>query len=514
MAVEPVDLPLESTAGNLGGVQPIPLVRCTITGFIGRSERGPLDEPVELANFDEFRRTFGGHCGLSFLSHAVQHYFLQGGEAAVVVRAANRATRARIDVPAQGQFLHLQARHPGAHECLRVSVDYDRIGPDAQRFNLVIQRLRGPGSPLIVDQEIFADLSMRHSDDRFVVDALQESKLVRLSGPLPGNRPDATLAAFSGQPIPYIAMTQAGTDGEELTDYDVIGSNLERTGLFALERVRGGIDFLCVPSAPGADLGTTAFLAAERFCARQRALLIYDPPSAWTSVHAAVIGMRAMGHSSRNAMTYFPRIRPRSEAGRFAGGMPACGAVAGLLARQDRSGIWAPEPVGALRSSLAPAVPVHGREAALLKRFGINALASTNGETAQLTGNVTFGGANAISTFWERLDRRRLFLFVVKSIEEATRWAAAALEAPGSAEQLERQLATFLARLFEQGALAGASAAQAFFVRVVAQPRGLTARVGVALQRPAEFVSNDFVYTADGIRVRAVPSLEAAQALS
>ena len=66
-------------------------------------------------------------------------------------------------------------------------------------FNLVIQRLGRPGSQLVDDQELFESLSMDPTDERFVVDALHESELVRLVGPLPLTRPDADAPGAPGR---------------------------------------------------------------------------------------------------------------------------------------------------------------------------------------------------------------------------------------------------------------------------------------------------------------------------
>ena len=111
---------------------------------------------------------------------------------------------------------------------------------------------------------------------------------MRLVGPLPSYRPAPTRARSPGQPIPYISVKQAGSDGEELTDYDIIGSNAEGTGLFALDRCER-VDLVCVPSPPGRDLGSTSFVAATRYCERRRALLVWDPPWSWTSADSAVL---------------------------------------------------------------------------------------------------------------------------------------------------------------------------------------------------------------------------------
>jgi hypothetical protein len=126
MASEPVDF--SSGPGEpQHGAEVIPIVAPTVVAVIGRTERGPLNEPVVVKTYDDFNRVFGGHTAFSFVSLAVQHFFWHGGEVAVVVRVANRATRAVLEIPAGRESLRLQARQPGSREHLRVSVDYDRV---------------------------------------------------------------------------------------------------------------------------------------------------------------------------------------------------------------------------------------------------------------------------------------------------------------------------------------------------------------------------------------------------
>jgi phage tail sheath protein FI len=311
-------------------------------------------------------------------------------------------------------------------------------------------------------------------------------------------------------------MTLPGTDGEELTDYDVVGSNRQGTGIFALERTQG-VDLLCIPAAPSADRGTTAFLAAERFCEKHRAILIWDPPAAWVTALTAVIGIRNGSYSSHNAMTYFPRIRARGESMRFSSGLPACGAVAGLLARRDSCGIWQAEQAapGSLRASLTPVLGLQESEVTLLKRCGVNAFAAKGG-TSVLTGNSTLDGVNSLSKFWQRLDRRRLLFFILKSIEGATRWACEPSRSDTTVKQLERQVRVFFTGLYEQGALAGKTAAQTFFLRATQNTSGepsIILRFGFALHAPSEFLIYEIRYAPDGMAIHHLPTLEAEQLL-
>jgi phage tail sheath protein FI len=522
MATEPLDLTPESANGQHGD-EVIPLVAATVVAFIGRTERGPLNEPVAIRGFEDYRRIFGGHAAFSFVSFAVQHFFMHGGESAVVVRVANRATRATIDIPAGGEVLRLQARQPGGRELLRVSVDYDRLERAPAKFNLVVQRLNRLGSELVADQELFEGLSMDPTDERFVVDALHESELVRLVGPLPSYRPDATRPAFPGQPIPYIGVTTTGSDGEELTDYDVIGSNSEGTGLFALDRCPA-IDLLCIPSPPSRDIGSTSFLAATRYCERRRALLIWDPPWSWASVDAAVLGVRGSGQISRHALTYFPRVRLRGDSGRHGAGMPACGVVAGMLARCDRRGVWHRMPPidTTLKGNLTPLVDVGLKQAIGLQRLGVNTFVRLQPGIAALQGNVSFAGGGAVDALSQDLAVERLTAFILRSIEQHTRWVFRAARNPEVAAELERQVWIFLARLKQGKALAGANIEQSFFIRTTfvdaqgPRPDGdvtIVLRVGFAPRRPNDFVTYDFRYHALRLATEIVPVRDAERQL-
>ena len=414
MAVEPIVYPDPVD----GAARPAARPAVTVAAFLGRTERGPVDEAVAISSYDEYRRVFGGHSSVGFVSYAVEHFFQHGGRAAVVVRLANRATRATIDVPAGSEVLRLVARRPGSREYLRVSVDYDRVVGDPRRFNLVVQRVARPGSNLVEDQELFTGVSVNPDDRLYIVDALRDSELVRLGGPVPSCRPDATLPAHPGDPIPYIERTTPGTDGDEITDYDVIGSHEEGTGLFALDRA-GRIDVICVPPPPSRDYGTTALLAAERYCRRRRALLIWDPPWSWYTSEQAVLGLRALGLKSSNAMTYFPRVRPRDQLSRFPAGMPACGALAGLFAASDESRGYAGGPQGRLKPSLTALVDLDGDEAAKLHRHGINPLAAASGAVI-VDGNATMMPQDRVPAAAQRLDTSRTVLQVLDVLERST----------------------------------------------------------------------------------------------
>ncbi len=519
MAIEISDSSAPGPASSFDANRFIPPRTECLAAFIGRANRGPLNEPVVIASFDAYRRIFGGHGQLGFLSVAVQQYFEHGGAVAAVVRVANNATRARVDLPAQDQLLRLHAREPGSRFVLRASVDYDGI-KDAERFNLVVQRLARPGSQLVEDQELFRNLSMDESDERFVVDVLRSSELVQLGGPLPDQRPDATRAEHPGQPLPYIEMSAPGSDGEELSDYDIVGSNDERTGLFALDDL-DRVDLVNIPlPASQHDLGLTTFLAAERYCARRRAMLLWDPPWSWDSAGTTLLGVRGGGLASTSAMTYFPRVVNAVSPERHPQGAPAGGAVAGMLAANDRAEHWQvlDGANASLKAGLVPSIEISEREAALLQGSGINVFVKGRGHATRLQGNASLGASSSVSHIWQRLDRCRLLGHVLKSLEQHTRWALAADWNRDLEKQLVGDVRAFLGALFAGGALCGSRPEQAFFIKLQSAIRGeqreLVLRIGIALDKPNEFQVYDVIHRAGESLTRPAPPREAAQLAS
>lgn len=68
------------------GVRTITGVATSITAFIGRALRGPVNEAVVINSFGDFERIFGGLWAPSSLGFAVRDFYLNGGSQAIIVR--------------------------------------------------------------------------------------------------------------------------------------------------------------------------------------------------------------------------------------------------------------------------------------------------------------------------------------------------------------------------------------------------------------------------------------------
>jgi phage tail sheath protein FI len=68
------------------GVRTITGVATSITAFVGRTLRGPENEPVTVNSFADFERVFGGLWEESTVGYAVRDFYLNRGSQAIVVR--------------------------------------------------------------------------------------------------------------------------------------------------------------------------------------------------------------------------------------------------------------------------------------------------------------------------------------------------------------------------------------------------------------------------------------------
>ncbi len=432
--------------------QPVDLAPPTTAAFVGHALRGPLNIPVLVHDVGEFRRRFGGLGTDAGLGLAVRDFFEHGGRRAYAVRVANGASGALLRLPAGGSgSLELRAVEPGSAECIRASVDYDDI-EDEEHFNLTVQRVdRGGGH--VLDQEYFGRVSSVPTSAAFVGEALLSSALVVVERPLPTGRPDATVGRQLQAGAHYAEHAEEGSDGRTLSDYDLVGSTRDGTGLFALDGI-DGIDIVYMPPpAVDVDVGATALLAAERYCRTRGAMLVVDPPVEWTSVDSAVRGLRRIGYASPNMLGYFPRVRDaRAEA---AAPRAAGGAIAGLLSRLDESsGPWGVlDRQGlALRRRFRPAVEVDDEDREALERAGLNALVADQTRRLRVVGDRSLSRGADTQTGQAELRVQRFCLHLVKLIDNATRWAV--FESPDLrlAGRVQGQVHSALLALADRGA--------------------------------------------------------------
>ena len=503
-------------AEERGPDQSISRLATARTAFVGRTLRGPVNRPVFIKSFAEFQLVFGGLWQPSLLGYAVEQFFDNGGREALIVRVANGARSATLTLKAGEQALHLQALRPGTREFLRASVDFDNIAPDElEVFNLTVQRVRAQGTGQVDDQEIFHRLSVTQTDERYFPTAIARSALIRLVGEMPARRPDRTLDPASGLATAYVNSNSDGDDGAPLTDYDLIGSSLEHTGVFALQQA-DYFNFLCIPPlSRDRDVGPSALLVAARYCKERRALLIVDPPSMWQTADDALSGLRDWNLSNENALMYFPRVLAHDKLrGHFESFAP-CGVVAGMLARCDEaSPVWLSaereEPI--LRPGFRPACLVGEDRRLRLASLGVNTLQAVRSAARMNVRLRTLAAGNTANADWRYLSARRFALFILGSIEQGTRWVVAAGSSAEVADHVTAQVRAFFEGLHASGSFGTRRLEEAFFVICDERVNNSSALscgevrfvIGFAASRENEFHCFRISHSAAGSKVQPV----------
>lgn len=94
------------------GARPMEGVSTSTAGFVGMTERGPVDRPTLITSFAEYQRKFGGYLDDSYgecrwLPYAVEGFFNNGGQRVYVTRVIASETRFKKDkektsIPANG----------------------------------------------------------------------------------------------------------------------------------------------------------------------------------------------------------------------------------------------------------------------------------------------------------------------------------------------------------------------------------------------------------------------------
>ncbi|MFQ5856214.1 MAG: phage tail sheath family protein [Anaerolineae bacterium] len=478
------------------GVRTITGVATSITAFIGRALRGAVDDPVRIQSFADFERIFGGLWVHSTMSYAVQHYFLNGGMDAIIVRIHNDAQKATLSLPAGSETLTLEASSEGAWgNNLRATVDYetkdkDKPSPDPNLFNLTIEEVN-PATSEIRAAETFRNVSRDADATRFITKVLeQESALVRVQGDIPTTRPDATTTTSNND----------GDNGDPLTFTQYEGSETNKTGIYALEKA-DLFNLLCIPPfTRDTDAASTTLSKALAYCKKRRAMLLVDTPSSWNTKDAAVTGIATFGLTDENAAIYFPRVKmadPLKE-NRLEEFAP-CGAVAGIFARTDaQRGVWkAPAGLDATVTGVRElSYKLTDGEHGQLNPLGVNCLRAFPVVGHVVWGARTLEGADRLASEWKYIPVRRLALFIEESLYRGTQWVVFEPNDEPLWAQIRLNVGAFMHNLFRQGAFAGKTPREAYFVKCNKETTTqndinlgiVNIVVGFAPLKPAEFV--------------------------
>jgi phage tail sheath protein FI len=507
------------------GVRTIAGVATSITAFVGYARRGPVNEPTTVQSVAEFTRVFGGLWSRSTMSYAVQQYFANGGRDALIVRVGNfaGAGQARVGRVAVGgagnRTLTLESANPGEWaDNLRVRIDHDTkdaADPTPTLFNLSVKDVSTGAVEVLRNLPLGAPLGPL---------VAQQSSLVRAVGTLPTDRPNPHAVVPPGGdpfdptvPARFTAFPTTGADSGE--DGNQVETNLvpaadDGTGVFALARA-DLFNLLCIPpflpasdTGAGRVLGAAAKGRAAAFCTAERAIFLVDPHPDWTAPSQITAGstrldVYAASISStdrRNSALYFPYIRAADPLADDAlVDFPPCGAIAGVIARTDASrGVWkAPAGLDAGVSGVQELkAKLTDGENGIVNPLGVNCLRTFPDAGTVVWGARTMAGADSLASEWKYLPVRRTALFLEESLYRGTQWVVFEPNDEPLWAQIRLNVGAFMNNLFRQGAFAGTTPREAYFVKCDSETTTqddvnlgiVNIAVGFAPLKPAEFV--------------------------
>ncbi|WP_371515583.1 phage tail sheath family protein [Kitasatospora sp. NBC_01300] len=483
------------------GARPIEGVGTAVAALVGFAQTGPFHEPTLVTNWDQYVQQFGGFSEGTYLPHAVYGFFANGGGAVYVVRIGEPAAETDGGWPpvarsapaptAHAGFLFTALPAGGADLTVEIAdVEGENVPDD--RFRLVVRK----GTEVA---ETY-DVSTRKNTKGYVVTQLRESKLVAVSeqpGTAP-SRPERQTLALAAAAAPGPVAPAATT---RLSPAEYVGDASARTGFSGLEAI-DEITMVAVPDLMSAyqrgDIDAegvrTVQLAVMSHCEQMGdRIAVLDSPPGLSVQQVRNWRNNEAGFDSRYAALYYPWIKVFDPATGRNTMVPPSGHAAGVWARSDAErGVHKAPANEVIRGAVDLEIRLSKGEQDLLNPIGVNCVRAFPGRGIRIWGARTLSSDPA----WRYLNVRRLFNYLEESILLGTQWVVFEPNDDRLWSSIRRNITAFLTEEWRRGALFGATAAEAFYVKCDRENNPqesidlgqVVCEIGVAPVKPAEFV--------------------------
>ena len=485
-----------------------------IAAFVGFTERAPNDDPADpeglaprlVTSWTQYEELYGGFKNGCMLPLSVYGYFQNGGTVAYIVRVPNTAPAgepSQAALPAADRALGnpVTVTSVAADADITVAIDPVDSGADEEDgptpFNLTV--IEG-GRPV----EQFTDLTLTPGDHNIETVVNATSTKVKIKVDLDAKIDLSSLIDVMkpGQyPLAPAAPVPVPVSGKKFS-----GSESARTGINGLA-LADEVTMVMVPDLITAATKDDGSIDLSMWKAVQTAMIghcemqgnrmaILDAPPGMTVQQIKEWRSDVAMYDSAFAAIYYPWIKVENPAGTNGNSevfVPPSGHIAGVWARTDETrGVWKAPANDTIRGCLDVERAVTKNEQSLLNPIGINCIRPFG------TRGIRIWGARTLSSDsdWRYINVRRLFNMVETTILDGTQYAVFEPNDMKLWQGVSRTLTGFLDGLWRDGALFGASPAEAFFVKCDAETNPpasidegrMVVEVGLAPVKPAEFV--------------------------
>jgi phage tail sheath protein FI len=456
----------------------------SIAAFIGYTDRGPID-PTLVTSWSQYVSLYGGWTKNAKMHTALLLFFSNGGSQAYVKRVASSTA------DNSSRTINDRASTPDA----TLTIESANVGSWGSNVNVTISESATAGSfDLTVFYggiaatnivERYTDLTMTATDDRYAVALVNsQSKFITLV-----DEGSAALGVTRNPVVTSNAYLISGTDGTSLptdaliaaavTSFDVVVNSL-------------------VLNAPGISEATSVNLLTAYAENRGDVFVVIDPIAGTTTAPNQIVRADSYTATSYGAV-YYPEIvikDPTTNTQGVTASVSPGGAIVGLYLSTDASRGVFKAPAG-LQTRVGGAISVKP-----LTNSELDALNSNNAAVNAIkfvpgSGIVVMGSRTLQGTYVDRyVPVRRTLIYLRKSMSDLSQFAIFEPNDERLWRSITASLEGFLNNFWREGGLRGAVPSQAFYVKCDSETNPQSAidggqvniEVGVALQRPAEFV--------------------------
>ncbi|HET8718340.1 MAG TPA: phage tail sheath subtilisin-like domain-containing protein [Nocardioidaceae bacterium] len=488
-----------------------------VAAFVGFTERAPQDDPNDpqglaprlVTSWSDFEKLYGGFAPGCVLPLSVYGYFANGGSIAYICRVPNSepsGAPARLELPAADRSLGLPLKvesvEPDADIAVVVSTDdagdgaADEEGPSS--FTLTVLENDEP-------VESFPSLGFGSGDRNVATVVNETSTKIKVDLLIDPAKTDLSKQLELLKPGRY-ALEKEDPTPVAVSGRKFAGSESARNGINGLA-VADDVTMVMVPDLITAATLEDGSVDLDMWKSVQTALIshceqngnrmaVLDAPPGMSPQQIKEWRSEVAMYDSAFAALYYPWIKvdnPIGVNGDREVFVPPSGHIAGVWARTDESrGVWKAPANDTIRGVLDLERSVSQNEQSLLNPIGINCIRPFGTRGIRIWGARTL----ASDSDWRYINVRRLFNMVESTILEGTQWAVFEPNDMTLWEGVNRTLTGFLRGLWSAGALFGATAEQAFYVKCDEETNPpesidegkLVVEVGIAPVKPAEFV--------------------------
>lgn len=516
--------------------------------------------PVLLTSFAEYQRRFGGYLSelefgpYRYLPNAVEQFFTNGGSTCYVMRAAPgdaacaRSAEGPVFVQAQDpgawantmqvfftrgirartQILEAQDGVSGKQYRLKNSAGFrvgdlvlyrgedtaayykvtalngplasfhEELPEDAVDTALVPTRtLEACGVDMVIrcggQEESYPGCSLNPAAPDYLIAALEKSNMAVMTLTLPDSVDDPLVLLGGTAEADILRIELSGGLNGTMDNVDAgtfNGADLgpgKRSGIEAFQEITD-VSIMAVPGVTDANVQAKLIAHCEGLTSR---FAVLDAPLDCTAVDE--LNRHRSAYDTSYAALYAPWVQVYDPLLRRPTFLPPSGSMCGIYARTDiQRGVFKAPANEVVQGCTGLSVSYNAAEQGKLNPNGVNLIRAIPGQGIRVWGARTCSSDGN----WKYVNVRRLFIFLEESIRANTGWVVFEPNDEGLWSRVRGTIELFLETQRRNGALAGSTPEQAYYVEVghttMTQDDILNGRliceIGVAPVRPAEFV--------------------------